>query len=445
MKSIYKDDELHQSLNNNRNEEVVNIIESMPTKFGWIVSLVVVLLMLLILIFGWIIQYPDVLKGQITINTRQAPVKLVSNFSGSLDLIIKNGTTLKKGDYIACIKNGANFTDVKHLSDVLKNLNLHNLRYETHRHLFNEDLSLGELNQSYFEFLNSLYQFLDYVEGQSFPKQLLILNKQLLSQKKLLVNEMENYDDENEKVKIENGFYHRDSILFSKKIISSQEFEKSKQNLLRSRQQYKYLRKNLTNDEYAIKDIENKIQQLKIDNTKQVNNLEISMLNNYYQLKESIVSWERKYVFIAPMTGKLAYLSFLKNDDFLETGKELFSIVPKENMILGQVLLPEVGINKVELGQEVIIKLDNSPYTQFGSIRGKVTNISAVANEQLSENNTRQNNYLLTVSLPNNLKTNYGTILTFRSQAKGSAEVITNKRRLIERLFDNLKHGVQPQ
>jgi hypothetical protein len=52
-------------------------------------------------------------------------------------------------------------------------------------------------------------------------------------------------------------------------------------------------------------------------------------------------------------------------------------------------------------------------------------------------------NYLVTVDLPNQLKTNYGSQLDAKFEIKGSAEIITKSRRLLERLFDNLKPMVK--
>ena len=46
--------------------------------------------------------------------------------------------------------------------------------------------------------------------------------------------------------------------------------------------------------------------------------------------------------------------------------------------------------------------------------------------------------YLVLVDFPNKLKTNYGIDLAFK--AKGTAEIITNDRRLIQLIFDNLKY-----
>jgi hypothetical protein len=41
------------------------------------------------------------------------------------------------------------------------------------------------------------------------------------------------------------------------------------------------------------------------------------------------------------------------------------------------------------------------------------------------------------------LKTNYGVELNFHAEAKGTAEIITEDRRLIERFFDNLRYKLK--
>jgi len=47
------------------------------------------------------------------------------------------------------------------------------------------------------------------------------------------------------------------------------------------------------------------------------------------------------------------------------------------------------------------------------------------------------------VELPEQLKTNYGTSLSFKHDIKGMAQILVKKRKLIERLFDNLKYLVR--
>lgn len=147
---------------------------------------------------------------------------------------------------------------------------------------------------------------------------------------------------------------------------------------------------------------------------------------------------------LSPINGKVDFLSFIKSNDYIQSGQELFKIIPVNNQIIGQVNLPENGSGKVKVGQSVIIKLNNYPFNEYGSVKGKVRRISLVTNQQtLSDNQKKVNSYLIDINLPFGLKTNYGVELDFHAEAKGSAEIITNDRRLIERFFDNLRHRLE--
>lgn len=161
-------------------------------------------------------------------------------------------------------------------------------------------------------------------------------------------------------------------------------------------------------------------------------------------MKLNIRKWEHTYVFIAPIKGKIDFLNFIRNNDFVESGQELFKIIPNKTEMIGQVNLPEHGAGKLKIGQDVVIKLDNYPYNEYGSIKGKVTSISLATNQQtLSSSQNKISSYLVNVSLPYGLKTNYGSVLDFHAEARGTAEIITEDRRLIERFFDNLKYKVK--
>jgi hypothetical protein len=76
---------------------------------------------------------------------------------------------------------------------------------------------------------------------------------------------------------------------------------------------------------------------------------------------------------------------------------------------------------------------------EYGAIEGKVNKISLLSQPQ-NTGGTTINTYLLIVELPDQLKTNYGEILDFQHEIEGIADIIVKERRLIERLFDNLKY-----
>ena len=141
-----------------------------------------------------------------------------------------------------------------------------------------------------------------------------------------------------------------------------------------------------------------------------------------------------KFEFISPSDGNVQFLDFWRENQFVSQGQETFSIIPKDNKPLGELILPSNGAGKVKLGQEVIVKLENYPYQQYGTIKGRVQSISLTTNQSRDKNNTFTNNYMIVVSLPNPLRTNFGVMLSFKSDLKGSADIITDDRKLVSRL-----------
>ena len=163
--------------------------------------------------------------------------------------------------------------------------------------------------------------------------------------------------------------------------------------------------------------------------------------SSYDELVNGIKKWRLAYTFSSPFKGKLEYLNFWRENDFIAADTPVLSVIPSGNALLGQVYLPSQGAGKVIVGQEVIIRLDNYPYMEYGSIAGKVRMISTLSNqtEEFAKKNDLQT-YLITVDLPNKLTTNYGTTLDFNYEIKGVADILTKKRKLLLRLFDNLKY-----
>lgn len=435
----------HKTLNENRTEEVASIIERMPTKFGITISAVAIGLVLLLFLFGWLIKYPSVLTGQIIINTRQAPVKLVASTSGNIILLQnKSSVTVQTGEYIAYIKNEANLKDVQLLNSILYKINIHQVSYKENRNLFPENLSLGEINNKYFNFLNCLYQYLDYTVQQPYEFQKQINNK-LLELQTNKFNQLKN-DHQNQKIKykISQSLFKKDSTLYSKNVTSKADIEHSIIAKANSELDYNVIDKEINNTSYQISEAQNRSQVIAIEKATKERELIINMFNSYYDLLDNIKKWERTYVFVAPIDGKVEFLNFIKNDDFIQSGQELFKIIPNNNEIIGQVNLPENGSGKVKVGQSVIIKLNNYPFNEYGSLKGKVKRISLVTNQQaLSDNQNKINSYLVDIDLPFGLKTNYGVELNFHAEAKGTAEIITEDRRLIERFFDNLRYKLK--
>ena len=124
-----------------------------------------------------------------------------------------------------------------------------------------------------------------------------------------------------------------------------------------------------------------------------------------------------------------------QKNQHISVGEAFLNIVPEETaQITGKILLPAQGAGKVKTGQTVNIKFDGYPHMEFGMVRGKVKSISLVPIT------TPQGKFtMVEVEFPDNLTTNYGKTLDFSQEMSGTADIITEDMRLIERFFNPIR------
>ena len=417
-------------------EEVSDIIDRMPIYFAKWVARSVVLFTVLLLFFGWIIKYPNIVSGQIIINSGESPIKLIANSNGKLHIEFTAQHYVNEEDYIAIIQNSANMDDVI----VIKNLLIRfNPTINIDSLFFPDKVSLGELNVKYYSFLNALRSQFNYNKENTFEKTKQTLIDQIKWQKKLLVQNDSISNTVEENINISQK-WHSKYISLNKDYIATYDLEldKSKIDILDKKISRQNLEKENVNINRQISENENLLLQLDVEQREKEGQLKIELLSSYHDLLDNIKLWEQKYVFKAPFDGVVEYLGFWNEDQFVQAGEEIFSVIPKENEIIAQMYLPVTGAGKVKVGNRVSIKLDDFPYREFGTIDGEIRSISLITNMQKS-GDRMINTYLVMVDMPEGLKTNFGEELDFKFELTGIGDIAINERRLIERLFDNLK------
>lgn len=424
-----------------RTEEVRDIIDRMPYRTGRIVAILVTGLSVLLVFFGWLIEYPETISGPVSITARQAPVRLVSNSSGKLHLLKNNGDPVHENDLLALMDNPARLEDVLCVENFIHGTQLDSLVNNSGFIQLPEISAMGELSSVYFSFCSAFEKMVQYQTGRPYDKRKAGLTSQLNSQIQLFNHNREQMDTKARSLKIAGKNMHRDSLLFHSSAIAELDLERSSINYLGLLESTQAMNKEDASYQLQISDTRHQLQLLEVEQQETEMQLKMDLIGGYNELSSSIRQWRQKYVFAAPFAGTLEYLNFWHENDYLSAGTEAFSVVPTDNPLLGQVYLPSQGAGKVAIGQNVIIKLDNYPYMEYGSIDGRVQSVSLLTNQ--AEAVTRQNNihtYLVTVELPNRLTTNYGATLDFHYDIKGIAEIVTKPRKLLERLFDNLKY-----
>lgn len=424
----------------NRTEEVRDIIERMPNTFAKYITYVVMGIVALLAFFGYIVKYPDIVVGEVTISALQAPLRLISEQSGKLKINeIRSQDTVNNGQLIAWIDNPADPKLIKKIKTNIADFNLENFRARTFYNALPKNINLGDLTIPYSSFLTGVKQLADYQDHRLYDKQEHTLADILQEQRQALhiLTEKENLSKEQSK--LNQKFLERDSILLARKVISQAEYEQSLASNITSTDQYKTSLRNTGSVREQISNTQNSIQQNRITKTEKELQLELDLITSYNDLVDKIALWEKQYLIISPLNGKVQFLKFWSQNQFIQAGEPLFSIVPNRNALLGQVLLPISGSGKVRENQDVIVKMADYPYLEYGYIKAKVINISLVSTSQQVNGETVES-YMVTLDFPNGLTTNYGTKLDFKFDAKGTVEIITKDRRLIERFFDNLKY-----
>jgi hypothetical protein len=113
-------------------------------------------------------------------------------------------------------------------------------------------------------------------------------------------------------------------------------------------------------------------------------------------------------------------------------GDLVFTIIPENNkQYVAKVKAAALNSGKIKIGQRVNIKLQNYPETEFGMLRGRVSNISLTQD--------KDGLYLVDVLLQEKLITSYKKEIEFKQEMTGVAEIITEDLRLLERFFYQFK------
>ncbi|MBE8725145.1 HlyD family secretion protein [Flavobacterium hungaricum] len=415
-----------------RSEEVQDILTKVP---HWMIRWGTVLIFgIIVMLFfvSWFIKYPDVVRTEIVITTNIPPEKIVAKTSGRIEaVLVKDKTLVGKNSVLAVIENTADFRDVFLLKSIIDKYNINDTKkdfpfallknkqlgeIESAFAVFQKDYQAQELNQD-------LHPYEIESRAQSFEKVQLKERLEILQQQKIL-NESE--------LELQKNEISRFETLFNKGIISAQEMEIKKLGYLQAQKSYKNLLTSISQLKSSLIDNTKSSQSSQVNSTKEEVNLGRSVAQSFYQLKKVIKDWELAYALKSSVSGVVTFLQVWTESQTINAGDNVFSIVPDaKNSFIGKVKAPALNSGKIKVGQTVNIRLANFPDREFGVLKGKIKNISLVPD--------KDGNLLLDVALPNGLETSYHKQIVFQQEMKGSAEIVTEDLRLLERILYQFK------
>ncbi len=416
-----------------RSEEVQDILTRVP---HWMIRWGTVLIfgiILMLLFTSWFIKYPDVITAEVVITTNIPPEKLVAKTSGKIEaVLITDKTRVKVNTPLAIIENVANYRDVFLLKSIIDTINI-NAKNNHFPFELLENKQLGDIESAFSIFqkdciankLNTdLHPF--QIENRAQLSESVQIRERLsLLQQQKSINESE--------LLLQKNDMNRFETLFNKGVVSAQDFENKKLGYLQAQKNYKSLLSSISQLKSSLIDNNRNSEGTRISGTKEEVNLEGNRMQSFYQLRKVIKDWELAYVLKSSIEGQVTFLQVWTENQTITAGDNVFSIIPVVEMgYVGKVKALAQNSGKIRVGQRVNIRLVNFPDREFGVLSGKVKNISLVPD--------KEGNLLLDISLPRNLKTNYNKVIPFQREMKGSAEIVTEDLRLIERLLYQFRY-----
>jgi len=416
-----------------RSNEVQEILGGVPSKLVRYGIMLVTAVFLLLLLATWGIKYPDVIRSKIVVTTERPPASIVARSAGKIErLFIADNGKVESSQVLGVIESTANFEDVNYLKNELSRIR--GFIYDAGlidsvklRH----DLQLGSIQGEYSSFVRKLNDFKAFIELDYYPK----LNESLEDQKRMsriyydrLFLQKNTYENEYE---LARNQFARDSTLYQNNVKSAKEYEESKALMLSKKNSFEGARTRLAETQMEIYSLDQKIIENRKNHIDRQTQFGLEVSEAYQNLLAAITQWELDYLLKAPVGGVVTFNKFWSETQNVREGDRVLTVVPEDTgELIGKVELPVRGSGKVKTDLKVNIKFDNYPYMEYGFVRGQVSNISLVPED---------NFYMVEVSFPDGLVTTYGRTLDLQNQIKGDAEIITEELRFLQRIFNPLK------
>ncbi|MBN2830383.1 MAG: HlyD family efflux transporter periplasmic adaptor subunit [Candidatus Cloacimonetes bacterium] len=419
---------------NERCEEVQVIVDRMPTKGAIYIAVIVSILVVIAFTLSCIISYPDTVDGNISLTAGAAPIRLVAKVNGQLQLYHKDGDIVQRKELLASIQNAAVVKDVLELETLLY-MPFDTLEYGALEPLKN---SMGEISDVFNQYLLALNLFKQHLESDLYTTAIINLQSQIASDRQILRHVNAGREISRDALNLSSKELYKDSLLFAHKAITEQDLDKQRTSYLNAFESFWNTESNGATVQARINKNEIEIKRVNLEQNETREKLLSDALGKRSNLLNQIFVWKERYLLISPIAGELEFLGFWRNYCFVEAGKDVLSIIPKQNGLFGEVRIPAFGAGKVKIGQLVNVKINNYPYDEYGLLKGEIKRISKIPS-QFKTKDGDVDSYLAIVNFPNGAVTNYGITLNIDFESKGTAEIITKNKKLIERLFDNLK------
>jgi len=393
---------------------------------------IIVTVFLLSVLFSWLIKYPDTIPAPVEITTTNPPVTLATKITGNIKVLcVKEKEQVTAGELLAVMETAASIEEINLLKQTIDTIRKPELLNSKLLPVF---FQLGELQETYGTFLKNLSDLNNYIINDFYGSKIASLNAEIGGIQEYISRLVVKEKLFTENQKLEYRKFARDSLLFVSMVIPESELERSHQSLIRLNIELQQVR--LDHSEKTIEMAE-KRQLLQDYTIKRIEEKEklVSILNeSFMNLKAGVKIWENTFLLISPVDGIVSFTRFWNTNQTVVKDEPVITVVPLETGdFLGRITMKMQRSGKVKPGQMVNIKLSGYPYLEFGMVRGVIKSISLVPSRE---------SYIIGIDLPDGLTTLYGIKLDFTQNMQGTAEIITEDVRLLQKIVNPFRYMI---
>ena len=434
---IFQNNNIPDNLNL-RSEEVQEILGRPPRRIVRVGISVIFVVVAGLFVGSYFLKYPDILPAPITVTTENLPAGVMAMTTGKIDTIaVAEKQTVREGELLAVIRNPAKLEDVMAVKRMLEGADTVDVETCQGASLQNgTSLQLGDLQSAYTAFDNALTDYRHFVETDYHNRKIAVIRKQIAAQKNLLQKTVNQLNISRKQLATAQKLFEIDSTLYSNAALSLVDYQSARNSLLQQLSSLESSKMSVDNQQMSILQSEQSIFDLEQQRIDEEQRLTSALTSAKEQLAAQIRQWEQTYLLVAPCDGKVTFTKYWQKNQNVNAGEVLVTVVPDgDTQVVGKILLPQQGAGKVKVGQTVNVKLDNFPYLEYGMVKVCIRNISMVP-VQVDENTKA---YMLEVEFPENLVTTYGKLLTFSQEMTGTAEIITEDLRLLDKFINPIR------
>jgi multidrug efflux pump subunit AcrA (membrane-fusion protein) len=411
-----------------RSEEVQEILTRVP---HWMIrwgNIVVLFILFSMMVGAYYVKYPDIVTTQVIITTQNPPEKLVARTSGKIvAILVEDRAEVLPKTALAIIENTANYNGVLKLKSCIDSvsIDLEQFNFPIEKFAVSQ---LGEIQNAFtlFEKDYIAYDLNRDLKPYSIEKTAQGLETNQLKERLLLTQQQ--YQISQNELQLKKQELERFKKLYDKGVIAAQEWESKNLDFLQTEKNVRNISSQLSQIRSSINDLNRNSGNTRINESKDNINLLRNVMQSFTQLKKAINDWELMYVLQSSIKGQVSFMQIWVKNQTINVGEQVFTIVPTDNKnYIAKVKASAQNSGKIKVNQTVNIRLANYPDREFGIIKGKVKSISLTPD--------KEGTLLLDVSLPNGIETSYDKKMIFQQETSGTADIVTQDLRLIERLL----------